>query len=88
MLVECDSCDSHRDGLGKGGVRRSGGCGVTVVAWMGGAVVLEPEALQRVRRETGIGSDHFQRRFCIFLQPLPARALRDHSYSIQRVSYS
>ncbi|TQD70835.1 hypothetical protein C1H46_043640 [Malus baccata] len=51
---------------------------------MGGAVVLEPKALQRVRREEGLSSDHFQRRLRLLLQSSAARPLRDHPLSLAK----
>lgn len=59
---------SHKiDGLGLGNLRGSGGVGIAGAAGMGGAVVLEPKALQRVRREEGLSSDHIQRRLRLLL---------------------
>lgn len=63
-LVKTETKKSRRryiDGLGLGNLRGSGGVGIAGAAGMGGAVVLEPKALQRVRREEGLSSDHIQR---------------------------
>ncbi|CAN6709169.1 unnamed protein product [Malus baccata var. baccata] len=51
---------------------------------MGGGVVLEPKALQRVRSEEGLSSDHFQRRLRLLLQSSAARPLRDHPLSLAK----
>lgn len=74
-----------RDGVGMGDLRERRRIGVAVPAGMDGAVVPEPQALQGVRREARLGSDHLQRRLRLLLQPLSTRPLRDHPYPLQRV---
>lgn len=74
-----------RDGVGMGDLRERRRIGVAVPAGMDGAVVPEPQALQGVRREARLGSDHLQRCLRLLLQPLPARPLRDHPHPLQRV---
>lgn len=65
------------------GVRGSGGGGVAGPSGLGRAVVLESAALQGIRREASVGPGHIQRRLRLLLQPISARSLRDHSYSVQ-----
>lgn len=77
---------AYLDELGKGRVRGSGGGGIAAAAGLGRTLVLEPPALQGVRREAGIGPDHIQRCLCLLLQSFPACPFRDHSHSLQRVS--
>ena len=60
--------------------------GVAEFTGLDRAMVLEPQALQGVWREARISPDHLQRRLRILLQSLPACPIRDHSYSLQRVS--
>lgn len=51
---------------------------------MGGALVLESAALQRVRGEARSRADPLLPRLRLLLQPLPARPLRDPARSLQR----
>lgn len=71
--------------MGMGDIRGSGGVGIFVAAGMGRPLVLEPKAIQRIRREARLSSDHLQRGFRFLLQSPPARSLRDHPHSVQRV---
>lgn len=68
--------------MGMGDIRGSGSVRIAVAAGMGRALVLEPKALQRVRREARLSSDHLQRGFRILLQSSSARPLRDHPHSL------
>lgn len=61
-----------------GDVGRHGGDGIAVSVRVGGSLVFKSKAIQGVRREASLGSDHFQRRLRLLLQPLTARPLRDH----------
>lgn len=67
--------EGKRDGMGKGDLRGSSGCGITDDVRVGRTLVLESQALQGVRREEGPCTDHFQRRLCLLLQPFPACSL-------------
>lgn len=66
------------DGLRMGDIRRDAGDWFLVSLRIGRSLVPQPEALQGVRRETSLGSDHFQRRLRLLLQPLAARSIRNH----------
>lgn len=74
------------NGVGNCDLRRNGGDWIVDTIGMGRSLVLEHKIIQRVRREESVGSDHFQCRFCFLLQSSPARSLRNHPYSLQRVS--
>lgn len=77
--------ERERDGVGMGDLRGSSSVRVAVAAGMGRALVLEPKAVQRVRREARLSSDHLQRCFRLLLQSSSACTLRDHPNSFQRV---
>lgn len=68
--------------MGMGDLRRICGAWITVSVRMDGALVLEQKAVQGVRREASIGSDHFQCCLRLLLQSPPACSLRDHPCSI------
>lgn len=70
-----------------GDLRGICGGGFPFAIRMDGALVPQPETLQRVRREEGTGSDHLQCCFRLLLQSLSARTFRDHSHSFQRVTH-
>ena len=61
-----------------GDLRRHPGDGIAVSLGIGGTLVPKQKALQGVRREASLGSDHFQHRLRLLLQPLTARPLRDY----------
>lgn len=62
--------------------RGGGGGGLALAAGVGWALVLEPAAVQGVRREARPRPDPLQPRLRLLLQPLPARALRDPTLSL------
>ena len=76
-----------RDGVGMGDLRERHRFGVTDPTGLDGAMVPQPKALQGVRREARTSPDHLQRRLRFLLQSLPTRPLRDHPYSLQRVTH-
>ncbi|KAI9084609.1 hypothetical protein K1719_033391 [Acacia pycnantha] len=60
------------------------GAGISLFTRLGWSLVLESSSLQRVRRETRAGADHFQHCLRLLLQSPLARPLRDHSHPFQR----
>ena len=76
-----------RDGVGMGDLRERRRFGVTDPTGLDRVMVPQPKALQGVRREARTSPDHLQRRLRFLLQSLPTRPLRDHPYSLQRVTH-
>lgn len=76
-----------RDGVGMDDLRERRRFGFTDPPGLDRAMVPQPKALQGVRREARTSPDHLQRRLRFLLQSLPTRPLRDHPYSLQRVTH-
>ena len=73
--------------MGEKYIRGKRGRGVAGASRMDGAVVSQSSAVQGVRGEERPGADSLLRRFCLLLQPPPARASRDRAFrALERVS--